>query len=37
VDRLLSNPNINVDDILARWVPYIVGARSCAHRPKPAN
>ena len=29
VDRLLSNPNINVDDILARWVPYIVGARSC--------
>jgi hypothetical protein len=28
VDRLLSNPNINVDDILARWVPYIVGARS---------
>jgi hypothetical protein len=25
VDRLLSNPNINVDDILARWVPYIVG------------
>ena len=28
VDRLLSNPNINVDDILTRWVPYIVGARS---------
>ena len=28
VNRLLSNPNINVDDILARWVPYIVGARS---------
>jgi hypothetical protein len=28
VDRLLSNPNINVDNILARWVPYIVGARS---------
>ena len=28
VDRLLSNPNINVDDILARWVPYIVGARN---------
>jgi hypothetical protein len=27
VDRLLSNPKINVDDILARWVPYIVGAR----------
>jgi hypothetical protein len=28
VDRLLSNPNINVDDILVRWVPYIIGARS---------
>ena len=28
VDRLLSNPNIDVDDILARWVPYIVGART---------
>src|SRR4051794_2482082 len=28
VDRLLSNPKINVDDILTRWVPYIVGARS---------
>jgi hypothetical protein len=28
VDRLLSNPKINVDDILARWVPHIVGARS---------
>jgi hypothetical protein len=28
VDRLLSNPRINVDDILVRWVPYIVGARS---------
>jgi hypothetical protein len=28
VDRLLSNSNIEVDDILARWVPYIVGARS---------
>ena len=27
VDRLLSNPKINVDDILVRWVPYIVGAR----------
>jgi hypothetical protein len=27
VDRLLSNPMINVDDILVRWVPYIVGAR----------
>jgi hypothetical protein len=28
VDRLLSNPKINVDDILARWVPYIIGART---------
>ena len=28
VDRLLSNPNINVDDILIRWVPYIIGART---------
>jgi len=28
VDRLLSNPNIQVDDILARWVPYVVGART---------
>jgi hypothetical protein len=28
VDRLLSNPEINVDDILVRWVPYVVGARS---------
>jgi hypothetical protein len=28
VDRLLSKPKINVDDILARSVPYIVGARS---------
>jgi hypothetical protein len=28
VDRLLSNPKINVDDILARWVPYVIGARS---------
>jgi hypothetical protein len=27
VDRLLSNPMINVDDILVRWEPYIVGAR----------
>ncbi len=27
VDRLLSNPMINVDDILVRWVPYVVGAR----------
>ncbi len=28
VDRLLPNPKINVDDILARWVPYIIGART---------
>jgi hypothetical protein len=28
VDRLLSNSKIDVDDILARWVPYIVGART---------
>jgi Transposase DDE domain len=28
VDRLLSNPNINVGDILTRWVPYIIGARN---------
>ncbi len=27
VDRLLSNPMINVDDILVRWVPYVVGFR----------
>ena len=28
VDRLLSNTEIRVDDILARWVPYVVGART---------
>ena len=28
VDRLLSNPGVNVDDIQALWVPYAVGARS---------
>jgi hypothetical protein len=28
VDRLLSNPAINVDDILVRWVPFVIGARS---------
>ena len=27
VDRLLSNPGIEVDILLARWVPYVVGAR----------
>jgi Transposase DDE domain len=29
VDRLLSNAAINVDDILVRWVPFVIGARSC--------
>jgi len=28
VDRLLSNPGIEVDALLAHWVPYVVGARS---------
>jgi len=28
VDRLLSNAAINVDDILLRWVPFVIGARS---------
>ena len=28
VDRLLSNPGIKVDDILALWVPFIIGART---------
>lgn len=28
VDRLLSNPGIAVDALLARWVPYVVGNRS---------
>ena len=28
IDRLLSNPGVNVDDILTLLVPYIVGARS---------
>ena len=27
VDRLLSNPAIDVDAILVRWVPFIIGAR----------
>jgi hypothetical protein len=27
VDRLLSNPGIDVDALLARWAPYVVGAR----------
>ena len=29
VDRLLSNPGINVDALLLHWVPYVVGSRSC--------
>ena len=28
VDRLLSNTAINVDDILLRWVPFVIGARN---------
>jgi hypothetical protein len=28
VDRLLSNSAINVEDILVRWVPFVIGARS---------
>jgi len=28
VDRLLCNPAINADDILVRWVRYIIGART---------
>jgi len=28
VDRMLSNPGIEVDQILALWVPYIIGART---------
>jgi hypothetical protein len=28
VDRLLSNDGIKVDDILALWVPYVIGART---------
>jgi len=28
VDRLLSNPGIEVDALLARWVPYVVGSRT---------
>jgi len=27
VDRLLSNEAIHVDDILVRWVPFVIGAR----------
>jgi hypothetical protein len=28
VDRLLSNPAIDVDAILVRWVPFIIGVRT---------
>jgi len=28
VDRLLSNPGIDVDALLVHWVPYLVGSRS---------
>src|ERR1700727_2595028 len=28
VDRILSNPGIDVDQILALWVPFVIGARS---------
>ncbi len=28
VDRLLSNPGIDVDALLRQWVPYVVGSRS---------
>src|SRR6195952_1392619 len=28
VDRMLSNPGIDVDHILALWVPYVIGART---------
>ena len=42
VDRLLSNDGIKVDDILALWVPYVIGARSSivvamGGRPRPAG
>ncbi len=28
VDRLLSNPGVDIDAALRRWVPYVVGPRS---------
>jgi hypothetical protein len=28
VDRMLSNPGLEVDQILALWVPYVSGART---------
>jgi hypothetical protein len=29
VDRLLSNPGIDIDAVLRHWVPFVVGSRSC--------
>ncbi len=29
VDRLLSNPGVDIDAVLRHWVPYVVGPRSC--------
>ena len=28
IDRMLSNPGIDVDQILALWVPFVIGART---------
>src|SRR3954451_270978 len=28
VDRMLSNPGIDVDQVLALWVPFVIGART---------
>ena len=28
IDRLLSNDGIKIDEILALWVPYVIGART---------
>ena len=28
VDRMLSNPGIDVDQILALWLPFVIGART---------
>jgi hypothetical protein len=28
VDRLLSNPGLEIDALLARWVPFVVGSRT---------
>ena len=28
IDRLLSNTAIDVDDILFRWVPFVIGERN---------